>query len=160
MKLLLFLLSVVLAVSTRLTAQSEDPKFADYLTGERQRLPNDGKLLYNCAVVNGYSMGAGNSSARLQQITVNEADIPFTRAYSVTVTTPGDNPWEPQILSPSNTSAIKHGDMLFWIFWVRGVAHPENEESIKASFYAQLTESPWTGIALLSKVTGKPKMPL
>jgi endo-1,4-beta-xylanase len=136
------------------SAQAEDPKFTNYLASEREDLPKDGVLLYNCAVVNGYTLGAGNSTAGMQRFDVTELEVPFTRAYRVTVTTPGSNSWEPQFQTPSNTVAIKQGDMLFWVFWAKGVAHPEEEERVKAFFYAQLNESPWSGIASFDVAPG------
>jgi endo-1,4-beta-xylanase len=137
-----------------LFAQTEDPKFADYLSTERAKLPNDGVLLYNCAVVGGYNLGAGNSTAGMQRFDVAETHVPFTRAYRITVIEPGSNSWEPQFQTPPNSVAIKQGDMLFWVFWARGINHPEEEDRVKAFFYAQLNESPWSGIASFDVAPG------
>jgi endo-1,4-beta-xylanase len=138
---------LIISFIVLLIAQTEDPKFADYLAAERENLPRDGTLLYNCTVVSGYNLGTGGSNAGMQRFDVVERDMPFTRAYRITVVTPGGNSWEPQFQTPANTAAIKQGDMLFWVFWARGIAHPEEEDLVKAFFYAQLNESPWSGIA-------------
>ncbi|MDZ7370721.1 MAG: endo-1,4-beta-xylanase, partial [candidate division KSB1 bacterium] len=137
-------LCLLLSLTGLTFAQAPDPKFADYLATERDKLPVAGELLYDCSRLTGYSLGGG--TAALRRVTA-AADLPFTQAYQIDVKRVGANSWEPQFVSPKNAVAVRQGDMLFWVLWVRSLSVPPEYETGKAFFYAQLAESPWTGIA-------------
>ncbi len=136
---------LLFAACLALQAQTPDPKFADYLASERARLPKVGELLYDCSKLSGYSLSGG--TAALKKVNVDDATLPFTQAYQIQVRGVGANSWEPQFQSPKNNIAVRKGDMLFWVVWARAVSVPADVENGKAFFYAQLAESPWTGIA-------------
>jgi len=58
----------------------------------------------------------------------------------------GANPWEPQFQSPANTDPIQKGDVLFYVFYIRGLESSDPSGSGKGFFYIQRNTSPWTGL--------------
>ena len=137
-------IGLLIAAGT-LRAQGVDPKFSEYLGDLRALLPVDGELLYDCSRVSGYVLGSAMGSS-MTRFAVAAAELPFTQAYRVKVVAAGENSWEPQFMTPNNKTAINRGDMLFWCFYARTVQGPDEDSGGRGFFYAQLSQSPWSGI--------------
>ncbi|MBN1894488.1 endo-1,4-beta-xylanase [bacterium] len=138
-KIILF----VLAAAAVLSAQT-DPKFEAYLAGERANLPVEGRLLYNAANIGGYRYGGGTGAVKK---TVDaDSSLPFGKAVQLYVKQTGANSWEPQFQSPANTEPIREGDVLFYIFYIRGLESSDASGDGKGFFYIQRNTSPWTGL--------------
>jgi len=147
MRYFIFSLWILLSVPV-VTAQTVDPKFDAYLASERQLLPVDGELLYDCSKLSGYHLvsSSGNLADRRD---VDDDTLPFSKAFHINVKNVGENQWEPQFQTPSNQIDIDKGDMLFWVVWAKGIDYPNENDHGRAILYAQLNKSPWTGIASL-----------
>jgi endo-1,4-beta-xylanase len=140
-----YALSLLLAVHA--LAQT-DSKFEAYLAEERAQLPYDGELLYNCANLGGYRYGGGSGSTK--KIVDADPALPFAKASQLKIKQVGANPWEPQFQSPTNIIPLSKGDVLFYIFYIRGIESADPGGEGKGILYVQRSSSPWTGLGSIS----------
>ena len=145
MHLALFMLPFILISLSGLQAQNPDPKFEDYLASVRELLPVEGTLLYDCSVLSGYQFHTHGVNSFIL-FDVEDDEIPFSQAWRATLTEVGEYWWNTGFSTPSNTTAIEEGDMLFWAFYARTNEIDELIGLAKGVFAAQITEPPWTSI--------------
>lgn len=145
----LTLLALFITIFSSLQAQDYvDPMIPLLLAAEREKLPVDGELLYNCEDLSGYTFSSNNGATK--KILDAELDDPFGLKFQLDVKKAGNNAWEPQFQSPRNAIPVNTGDVLLYVFYIRTVDTESPNDFGKADFFAQKASSPWTGIGSLS----------
>lgn len=145
----LTLLALFITIFSSLHAQDYvDPMIPLLLAAEREKLPVDGELLYNCEDLSGYTFSPSNGATK--KILDAEPDDPFGLKFQLDVKKAGNNAWEPQFQSPRNAIPVNTGDVLLYVFYIRTVDTESPNDFGKADFFAQKASSPWTGIGSLS----------
>ncbi len=134
---------IFVLLTTALLYSQTDPKFNDYLAAERANLPVEGELLFDGSSLSVYRFGGTKKSVDIEE-------MPFGKALQLTITREGANPWEPQFQTPANTTPLKKGDLLFYIFYIRCIESSQADNNGQAHFYIQRNSSPWTGLGSLN----------
>jgi len=143
------LLALALTTFASLHAQSYvDPMIPVLLAAEREKLPVDGELLYNCENLAVYTFTSNNSATK--KIVDADSTNVFGLKFQLDVKKAGNNAWEPQFQSPSNIIPVNKGDVLLYVFYIRTTDTESPNDFGKADFYAQRNSDPWTGIGSLS----------
>ena len=137
------ILCFLLFASVMLFGQS-DPKFDAYLQAERAQLPVEGDLLYDASKLAGYRYGG--ASGAVKKIVDADSTLPFGKVFNLTVKQPGSNAWEPQFQTPRNSVAVKNGDVLFYIFYIRVIEAESDDGNGHGYFYVQRAGPPYTGL--------------
>lgn len=141
------LLIINLGIFGALYAQT-DPKFADYLKRERENLPVEGTLLYDCSSLSNYEFGSDNGAVR-RVVDVDPA-IPFGKAFQLDIKIAGQNSWQPQLQTPHNKINVNDGDILFYVFYTRVLESGSGDGLGASTFYVQKASSPWNMMGYLS----------
>ena len=143
------LLALALTTLASLHAQSYvDPLIPLLLAAERENLPVDGELLYNCEDLAVYKFTSNNGATK-EIVDADSSDV-FGLKFQLDVKKAGTNAWEPQFQSPSNDIPVNNGDVLLYVFYIRTTDTESPNDFGKGDFYAQRNSSPWTGIGSLS----------
>ncbi len=147
-KSVILFLIVIIAVFTSIQAQTHvDPKIPDLLASERENLPVDGELLYDCADLGAYNMNGGSAT---KQIVEADTASEFGLQFHIKVLKAGNNAWEPQLLTPLNDIPVNTGDVLLYVFFIRTTDTESPNDFGKSDFFVQKASSPWNGIGSLS----------
>ena len=125
-----------------------DPKIPLMLASERDSLPVEGELLYDCSDLGGYDFVASNGATL--QITDASAEQEFGKKFQIGVTRAGTNAWEPQLMSPVNAIPVQTGDVLLYVFYIRTTDTESPNDFGQAAFYSQRASSPWTTLGSLT----------
>lgn len=134
----------ILIIAQSIVFSQADPKFADYLKSEREKLPVEGEMLYDCSTLSNYRFGANNGATK-RSVDVDPS-LPFSKAFQLDIKQAGNNAWEPQLQTPQNQNDVKNGDILVYIFYTRVLESAADDGFGQSFFYVQRAESPWTGL--------------
>ncbi len=147
-KLLLIPAIAILTLFSLIAQENQDTLLPLLLETERENLPVDGELLYDCFDLAGYSFSTNNGARKSLLDETEHGD--FGKKFQLDVKKAGTNAWEPQFQSPVNTIPVNAGDVLLYVFYIRTTDTESPNDFGKAVFFAQKASSPWTGIGSLS----------